>query len=99
VKQNRIELSQRILEPGAKQLSPVRETTLYPAQFPILLRERMEGKTIPEAAECLGLPPNQFVRLLEGQWRPSKEICRRMGLKIVYAISDQEDASAIGRFC
>jgi hypothetical protein len=78
----------RILEPSAQKLSPVKETTLYPAQFPILLRERLQGKTIAEAADLLGLPADQFVRLLEGQWRPSKEICRKMGLRVVYAVTD-----------
>ena len=47
----------------------------------------MQGKTIAEAAECLGMAPKQFVRLLNGEWRPSKEICRKMGLKVVYAVT------------
>jgi hypothetical protein len=53
----------------------------------------MQGKTIAEAAESLGMEPKQFVRLLEGQWKPSKEICRRLGLKVVYAIADQPAAA------
>lgn len=96
--QKRTQGFDRVLEPSPHRPGPVRETTLYPSQFPILLRERMQGKTIAEAAECLGLVPEQFVRLLEGQWRPSKEICRRMRLKVVYAIANQTAALETEQF-
>jgi helix-turn-helix protein len=76
----------RVLEPSAHGLSPVRETTIYPAQFPILLRERLQGKSVAEVAEYLGVPPEQVNRLLAGHWRPTKGICKRMGLKVVYAL-------------
>jgi hypothetical protein len=91
---NRIARFDRVLQPSAQPIAPVRELTLYPAQFSILLKERFQGMTIAEAAESLGLPPNQFVRLLEGQWRPSKEICRRMGLKVVYALAERPGVGA-----
>jgi hypothetical protein len=79
---------ERILEPSAQALSPVRESTIYPAQFPILLRERLQGKSVAEVAEYLGILPKDVNRLLAGQWRPTKGICRKMGLKVVYALSE-----------
>jgi hypothetical protein len=85
----------KILEPSGKELSPVKERTMYPAQFPILLRERLQGRSVVEVAEYLGIKPGDVLRLLQGQWRPSKEICRRMGLKIVYAIHGAPSTSAI----
>src|SRR5215831_1503637 len=81
-------LENRVLQPSPQKLAPIREITFYPAQFPILLRERMQGKTVGEAAALLEIPIEQFIRLLEGQWKPSKQICRRMGLKPIYAVSD-----------
>ena len=84
---------QRKLEPSDKKLIPVSEPTIYPVQFPILLREQMQGKTVLEVAEILGVTPEQVIRLLAGQWRPSKDVCRRMGLKIVYAISGSQLAA------
>jgi hypothetical protein len=81
-------LENRVLQPSPHKLAPITEITFYPAQFPILLRERMQGRTVGEAAAILEIPVDQFVRLLEGQWKPSKEICRRMGLRPVYAICE-----------
>ncbi len=85
----RVERTDRILEPSAQRLSPVREATIYPAQFPILLRERLQGKSVADVGEYLGIPPEQVNRLLAGHWRPTKGICRKMGLKVVYALSEQ----------
>jgi hypothetical protein len=85
----RIERADRILEPSGQKLASVKETTMYPAQFPILLRERLQGKTVAEAAEFLGIPPKDVNRLLGGHWRPSKAICNKMGLKVVYALTEQ----------
>jgi hypothetical protein len=79
----------RRLEPASQKLSPVKEATFYPAQFPILLRERLQGKSVAEVAEYLGVPPEQVNRLLAGHWRPTKGICRKMGLKMVYALTEQ----------
>jgi hypothetical protein len=84
-----VERLDRILEPGTQSLSPVKETTIYPAQFPILLRERLQGKSVAEVAEYLGVPPKDVNRLLAGHWRPTKGICQKMGLKVVYALSEQ----------
>jgi hypothetical protein len=79
----------RRLEPASQKLSPIREVTIYPTQFPILLREQMQGKSILEVAEFFGIPPEQVIRLLAGEWKPSKGICRKMGLKVVYALTEQ----------
>ena len=51
-----VETFDRILEPSPQKLAPVREATIYPSQFPILLRERLKGKSVAEAAEVLGPP-------------------------------------------
>jgi hypothetical protein len=83
-----VERTDRILEPSSQRLSPVKETTIYPAQFPILLRDRLQGKSVAEVAEYLGVPPEQVTRLLAGHWRPTKGICRKMGLKVVYALAE-----------
>lgn len=88
----RVETADRILQPSAQGLSPVKETTIYPAQFPILLRERLQGKSVAEVAEYLGIPPEQVNRLLAGHWRPTKGICRKMGLKAVYALTEKPGA-------
>src|ERR1017187_6820424 len=47
----RVESSNRILEPSAQKPTPVKETTLYPAQFSVLLRERLQGRSVAEVAE------------------------------------------------
>ncbi|MFZ0304897.1 MAG: hypothetical protein WAL75_19550 [Terracidiphilus sp.] len=85
----RVETFDRILEPSDQKLAPVREATIYPAQFPILLRERLQGKSVAETAEYLGIPPKDVNRLLAGHWLPTKGICRKMGLKVVYALTEQ----------
>jgi hypothetical protein len=89
-----IDPAQRILEPTGRSLSPVREQTIYPTQFPILLRDRLHGKTVAEAAEYLGIAPEHVERLLAGLWRPSKGICKKMGLAVVYALAVPPRAEA-----
>jgi hypothetical protein len=82
----------RIVEASAKPLSAVSEITFYPAQFSILLRERMQGKPVAEVAEFLGVSTDHVNRLLAGQWRPTEGICKKMGLKMVYAMTEQSGA-------
>ena len=89
IRRMQTERTDRILEPSPQKLVPVKEATIYPAQFPILLRERLQGKSVAEVAEVLGIPPNDVNRLLAGHWRPTKGICRKMGLKVVYALVEQ----------
>jgi hypothetical protein len=72
-----------ILEP-AGQLAPVQGVTFDPEQFPVFLRDRLQGKTIAEAADFLGITPKDCTRLIAGQWRPSERICRLMGLRVAY---------------
>jgi hypothetical protein len=43
MKRIQIDTSQRIIEPTGKQLAPVKEQAIYPAQFAILMRERLQG--------------------------------------------------------
>lgn len=84
----RVGTADRILEPSPQTLIPVKEATIYPSQFSILLRERLQGKSVAEVAEYLGVPPEQVNRLLAGHWRPTKGICKKMGLKVVYALAE-----------
>jgi hypothetical protein len=92
VRRMQAERTDRILEPSPQKLVPVKESTIYPSQFPVLLRERLQGKSVAEAAEFLGVPPKDVNRLLAGHWRPTKGICKKMGLKVVYAMTDQPAA-------
>lgn len=64
----------------------VTEPTIYPEDFPIFLRCLYPDRTVDQVASILGTSPEHAQRLLEGQWRPSKEIRRRMGIKTVYAL-------------
>jgi hypothetical protein len=90
MKQLHIDPSQRIVQATGKPLSPVKEQTIYPAQFFILLRERLQGQSVGDVAEFLGIKPGDVNRLLAGQWRPSKTILDRMGMKVVYALPEQK---------
>jgi hypothetical protein len=92
-KRTPVDPSTRILEPSGHSLTPVKEATIYPAQFPILLRERLKGKSVAEVAEYLGVPPGQVNRLLAGHWRPTKGICAKMGLTVVYALAEAPKAA------
>jgi hypothetical protein len=87
---NRIQIdpSQRVVGVTGKPLSPVTEVTIYPTHFPILLRERMQGRTIAEVSDHLGIKATDVIRLLDGSWRPSKAIRNRLGLKVVYALGE-----------
>lgn len=88
MKRIQIDPSQRIIEPTGDQLSPVKEQTIYPAQFSVLLRERLQGQSVGDVAVFLGIKPSDVNRLLAGQWRPSKSILARMGLKVVYVLAE-----------
>ncbi len=48
-----------------------------------------------EVAQFLGVPPKDVNRLLAGQWRPTKGIMRKMGLKVVYALTEQPGADGV----
>jgi hypothetical protein len=84
----REEMQDFVIEPSEKKLDEVTEPTIYPAQFSILFRERMQGQTIEQAAAQLQVSPQFVERIVEGTWRPSEAICKKMGLKVVYAISE-----------
>jgi hypothetical protein len=76
-----------VVEAGDRNLTLVVETTMYEYDFPIFLRERFEGSTIAELAAVLGVPESHAPRFLSGQWRPTKAMCKRLGLKTVYAVT------------
>jgi hypothetical protein len=41
----------------------------------------MQGKTIAEASAILGIPEEHFIRLLEGQWKPSRGLMSSDGFE------------------
>lgn len=84
----------KVLQPSGKHLMPVKEGTMYPEQFPIWLRERLQGLTHAQAAAQLEIPTEQLERLLDGHWKPSKAICRKIGLKMVYAVTEKRESAA-----
>ena len=77
---------ERIIEPGEAHLSPVKEATIYPTQTADYLHNKMQGKTVEEAAKALGIKVPELVQILDRRWRPSKLVCERLGLKVVYAL-------------
>jgi hypothetical protein len=77
-----------VLQPSGRRLTPVKERTVYPEQVPILLRELLQGQTIREAAESLGIDCDVLVRVLEGSWRPPKSLRERLGLRIAYVVPE-----------
>ncbi len=86
---NEIDL-ETVLEPSGGEIMGVAEPTMYPSEFPIFLKRQLQGCTVDEVAQRLEIAPEHVQKLLEGQWRPSKAICKKMGLKAVYAITRTE---------
>lgn len=82
--------SEALIESTDEELPRVIETTMYQCDFPIYLRRRFQGCTLAELAIALKVPESHASRYLDGQWRPSKAVCRLLGLKTVYAFSDGE---------
>jgi hypothetical protein len=82
----RIDSADAVLQPTGRRLTPVKERTVYPEQFPILLREILQGQTIREAADSLGIDCDVLVRVLDGSWRPPKSLRERLGLRIAYIV-------------
>jgi DNA-binding XRE family transcriptional regulator len=62
---------------------------MYPRDFPVFLQQRMRGKTADEMAAFLGVSDEYMQRLAAGHWHPSRHICRKLGLKVVYEITGE----------
>ena|ERR1035441_1212324 len=75
-----------VLEYDGSQLTRVAEPTMYPSEFPVFLRKQLEGRTVTEAASLLEISPVHVRKLLDGHWRPSRQLCRKLGLKTVYTV-------------
>ena len=72
--------------PADEPLSPILDTVFDPSEFGVFLRQRMEGKTIGQVTAHLGVSENYLAKMLEGKWRPTKAVCRRLGLRIAYVV-------------
>ena len=83
-----------ILKPSRHSFAPVAELTIYPHDVTILLRDRLQGSSVAEAASIIGVPVDQLIGVLEGRWKPSKTIRRMLGLKTVYALTGVEQMPA-----
>lgn len=76
------------IQPPTKPLSPVRDTAIYPRQVSILLAQRLQGKSLFEGAVLLGVSPELLHKVLRGQWNPTASICKQLGLKPAYVLSE-----------
>ena len=83
-----------ILRSDGKQLVPVKQLAVYPSQFPNLLTAMYQGKSVGEVAAILNIAPEHLVKLLAGEWKPTKGICRKMGLKLAYVLNETTISSA-----
>ena len=79
--------AQDVLTRADCDITQVRETTIYSSEIPILLRQIFQGRTVEQAADYLNIPFEQMQLMLEGRWRPTKAICKRLGLKVAYTLS------------
>ena len=83
-----------ILKLGKKRRRKITEATVfYQEDFGIFLREQFEGLTVTDVAEFLEITPEQLVQMLEGLWAPTKAICKKLGLKTVYAMPRQKSTT------
>jgi hypothetical protein len=78
-----------ILKPDKKRLKPVTEAVFYQADFPTFLKERFEGRSVADVATDLDVDEIVVVNVLNGLWRPTKNMVLSLGLKTVYAISGE----------
>ena len=69
------------------------EDIFYQVDFPIFLKEKFEGCTVADVAKLLDVDEQVVVNVLEGLWRPTKDMVLKLGLKTVYAISGESEAS------
>jgi hypothetical protein len=88
IKQSQPPETEAIVELSGRAISPVTDPLMYASDFPIFLRQRMRGKTVDEVAGLLDVPAEHVLKLLGGEWRPTKAICKKMGLRMVYAVTD-----------
>jgi plasmid maintenance system antidote protein VapI len=76
-----------VINAPAKPLRPITETAIYPGELWKFLNQQLAGKTLGEVAMVLDVSEHEVQRLLDGRWRPGKEICEKLGVMIVYAVS------------
>ena len=66
---------------------------ISPEDFPIFLKSKMNGRTIDEFAEELGVSRQFLYLLLSRRNPPSKAILAKLNLTTVYALKTKEDAN------
>ena len=54
-----------------------------------------QGKSVGEVSDILNIAPEHVVKLLAGEWKPTKDICRKMGLKVAYALIEKTPSAYI----
>lgn len=83
-----------VLKPDGKRLKPVTEAVFYPEDFATVLKEQFQGCTVTDVAEFLEIAPEHVIQMLNGLWRPTKDICKRMGLTTVYTIPARQGTAS-----
>jgi hypothetical protein len=46
----------------------------------------MSGSSVAEAARLLGVSDEFLIEVLEGHWRPNRQLRKNLGLRTVYAV-------------
>jgi hypothetical protein len=64
--------------------------TINPEDFPAFLRSRMGSVSVKDFAAGWGMTPALVYALLSGKRDPSKDILKRLGLEVVYAVRETE---------
>ena len=88
IDQNQVPIKDRVINATAKPLRPVTETAIYPGELWKFLNQHLAGRTVGEVAALLDVSEHEVQRLLDGRWRPGKNICDKLGVMIVYAIPE-----------
>ena len=63
-----------------------------PVDFPVFVKARMGTDTVAEFAAKIGVSPKLVYMLLSGSRGPSKEILKKLGLKIAFVVDREAKA-------
>jgi hypothetical protein len=87
--------AETILKTNGKRFAAVHEPTIYPSEVAALVRERMSGSSVSESARLLGVSDEYLIEVLEGRWRPNRQLRKKLGLRTVYAIMETSSVRKI----
>lgn len=82
------------IRPALKKPQPIKGQLFYREDFGVFLREQFEGWTVEELAAEFDVPSEQVRKWISGEWGPDKQICRKLGLRVVYALEESPKRSA-----